>query len=118
MQGTPVSLLNPKKKYLFTINEISDDYIKIDKLYHNKLKKQMFLSVYDYVRKSISWVRIGASRVNTLEDTVEGLLKREFFNNNPGGLSTAAWISAILVYSDVGVEFNNKTRGQKLRFRK
>ena len=116
-QGTLIPLLNPNIKSPFTITEISDEYIKIDKLRDNKMTKQMFLSIYNYVKTKSGWIKIGASRKNTQEDTVEGLLKNKFFNNNPNGLSTATWFSAILVYSNIDIEFNNKSKGQKLRFK-
>lgn len=114
-QSQPIPLLNPNKKSPFFITKISEDYIRIDKL-PIKLTKQMFLSIYDYLKERKSWVRIGASRINTEEDTVEGILKKEFFGNNPNGLSTATWFSAILVHSDIGIEFNNKPKRQKLQF--
>ncbi len=117
-KGKFIPILNPNADSPFVVTEISNDYIKIDKLRDNKLTKQMFLSVYDFVKNKPSWVRIGASRVNTSEDTVEGLLKRKFFNRNQNGLSTATWVSAVLVYPDLGIKFNNKTKGQKLRFNK
>lgn len=118
VHGKLIPILNPNTNSPFVINEISDDYIKIDKLRDNKLTKQMFLAVYNFVKSKMNWVRIGASRVNTSEDTVEGLLKQNFFNNNQNGLSTATWVSAVLVYSDVGIAFNNKAKGQKIRFKK
>jgi len=117
VQGKLIPLLNPNTESPFTITEISDMYIKIDKLRDNKLTKQIFLSIYDYVKNKSGWVEIGASRINTHEDTVEGLIKSKFFNNNLNRLSTATWVSAILVYSDIGIEFNNKAKGQKLRFK-
>lgn len=115
-QRKPMPLLNPNTKASFMITQISDDYIRIDKL-SIKLTKQMFLSIYDYIKEKNGWVRIGASRINTEEDTVEGLIKKEFFGNNPNGLSTATWFSAILVHSNVGIEFNDKPKGQKLQFK-
>jgi hypothetical protein len=110
----PIPLLNPNKKSPFIITEISDYHIRIDKL-PIKMTKQMFLRIYDYIKSKSDWVKIGASRTNTEEETIEGFIKKEFFGNNPNGLSTATWFSAILVYSDIGVEFNNKAKGQKLR---
>ena len=115
-QLQPIPLLNPNIDSPFIIIKVSDDYIRIDKL-PIKMTKQMFLSIYDYVKSKSNWVKIGASRINTQEDTVEGLIKRKFFRTNPDGLSTATWCSAILVYSDIGIEFNNKAKGQKLRFK-
>ena len=112
--GKPVPLLNPENGSPFTITEVSDDYIRIDKL-PIKMTKQMFLSVYDYLKGKQGWVEIGARRVGARPDTVEGFIKNKFFNGNMNALSTATWFSAILVYSDIGVEFNNKARGQKLR---
>jgi len=115
-QGRLLPLLNPNKKSPFTITEVSDKYIRIDKL-SIKMTKQMFLGVCDFLRSKGGWVRIGASRINTKPETIEGFIKRKFFNDNLNGLSTATWFSAILVYSDIGVEFNNKVRGQKLRLK-
>ena len=75
----------------------------------------MFLSIYDYLRSKGCWVEIGARRVGARPNTLESIIKKEFFNDNPNGLSTVTWFSAILVRSNIGVEFNNKARGQKLR---
>ena len=112
--GKPIPLLNPEKPSPFTITEVSDDYIRIDKL-RIKMTKQMFLSIYNYLKDRRGWVEIGARRVDARPDTVEGFIKTKFFNSNMNALSTATWFSAILVYSNIGVEFNNKARGQKIR---
>jgi len=98
------------------ITDVSDQYIRIDKL-SIKMTKQMFLSIYRYLKSKNDWVEIGASRVGTHPDTLEGFIKENFFNGNLDGLSTATWFSAILVWSDIGLEFNNKAKGQKLRLR-
>ena len=82
-----------------------------------KMTKQMFLTIYDYLKSKGDWVKIGARRVGALPNTIEGVIKKKFFNDNPHGLSTATWFSAILVYSDIGVKFNNKAIGQKLRLK-
>lgn len=118
VKGKLIPLLNPNVDSPFTITEIGYNYVKIDKLGENKLSKEMFLHVYDYIqRKNGDWVKIGSSRINTKEDTIEGVIKTKFYNSLDG-LSTATWLSAILVYSDIGIEFNNKSIGQKLRFKK
>jgi hypothetical protein len=78
------------------------------------MTRSMFLGIYDYL-KNKGWVAIGARWVGARPNTVEGFIKKEFFNDNPHALSTATWFSAILVYSNIGVEFNNKAKGQKLR---
>lgn len=114
--GKPLSLLNPKKEFYFKIKEVSENYVRIDKL-PVKMTKEMFLKVYEYLKsKNGEWVRIGASRVNTDPDTVESVLKKHFFKDNPNGLSTAPWFAAILVSAQIGIEFNGKSRGQKIRF--
>jgi hypothetical protein len=113
-KGKLIPLLNPKKGSPFTVVEVSEDYIRIDKL-PIKMTKQMFLSLYDYLKSKRGWIEIGARRMGARSDTIEGFIKQKFFNGNMDALSTATWFAAILVHSNIGVEFNNKAIGQKLR---
>ena len=115
--GKKLCLLNPSKRYEFQITEVSEDFIRVNKL-PIKLVKEIFLSVYQHLVLQNKWVKIGASRVNTKPNTIEGLLKTVFFEGNVNALSTAPWISAILVRADIGVEFNGKSRGQAIRYSK
>jgi hypothetical protein len=108
-------LLNPSKKYSFRIVEVSNDFIRVDKLGKVKLSKEMFISVYDYLRSSKDWIRIGASVRNTKPDTIEGFLKSKFYGGNMNAQMTAPWISAILVGAGVDVKFNNKRIGQAIK---
>ena len=114
-QGKLIPLLNPNQRSPFIITEVSDRYIRVDKLRNFTMTKQMFFSIYNYLKSKGDWVKIGARRIDARPDTIEGFIKEKFLNGNPNGLSTATWFSAILVYSDIGVEFNNKAKGQKLR---
>jgi len=111
-------LLNPTRRAEFRIIEVTEGFIRVDKLRQNKLSKQMFLSIFNYLKEKCAWVNIGASRVNTKPETIEGFLKTKFLRGNMNALSTAPWVSAILVYSNIGVEFNNKARGQAIRLAK
>jgi len=115
-QGQLIPLLNPIIRSPFKITEVSKNYIRIDKL-PIKMTKHMFLTIYKYLKSKKDWVEIGARRVGARPNTVEGIVKKKFFNDNPNGLSTATWFSAILVYSNIGVEFNNKAKGQKIRLK-
>uniref|UniRef100_A0A7C2P194 Uncharacterized protein n=1 Tax=candidate division WOR-3 bacterium TaxID=2052148 RepID=A0A7C2P194_UNCW3 len=115
-EGKAVALLNPSKGSPFTITEVSENYIRINKL-PIKMTKNMFLDIYDYLKSRRGWVEIGARRVGASPDTVEGFIKMKFFNGNVDALSTATWFAAILVYSNIGIEFNHKAKGQKIRFK-
>ena len=115
-QGQLIPLLNPKIRSPFKITEVSNNYIRIDKL-PIKMTKHMFLSIYDYLKSKGCWIEIGARWVGARPNTVEGVVKKKYFNDNPNGLSTATWFSAILVYSNIGMEFNNKAKGQKIRLK-
>jgi len=115
-QGKPLPLLNPKKPSPFRITEVAADYIRVDKL-GIKMTKEMFLSIYEYLKSRGNWVEIGARRVGARSDSIEGFIKKKFFKGNPNALSTATWFSAILTYSNIGVEFNGKAIGQKLRIK-
>ncbi len=109
-------LLNPSKNYLFQIVEVTDDFIRVDKLGRVKLTKEMFISVYKMLKEKRDWVRIGASVKNTNPHTVEGYLKSRFFGGNMDGQMTAPWVSALLVRSDVGILFNDKAVGQAIKY--
>lgn len=111
----PLYVLNPSRRAEFRIIETSKDFIRVNKL-PIKLPLEMFLSVYNHLRERCGWVLIGARRMNAKPDTIEGFLKINFFGGNMSALSTATWISAILVKAGIGVEFNNKARGQALRY--
>jgi len=110
------TLLNPSKNYLFQIVEVTDDFIRVDKLGRVKLTKDMFMSVYEMLKEKRDWIRIGASVKNTDPNTVEGYLKSRFFGGNMDGQMTAPWISALLVRSDVEILFNDKAVGQAIKF--
>lgn len=109
-------LLNPSRRYKFRILDVSDDYIRVDKLGKVKLTKEMFISVYDYLKNKKSWVRIGASVRNTKRNTVEGFLKTKFYEGDMNAQMTAPWISAILVNAGVSITFNNEKLGQAIRY--
>lgn len=113
-KGKFIPILNPKKGSPFKVIEVSEDFIRIDKL-PIKMTKQMFLSIYEYLKSKRDWVEIGARRMGAKPDTIEGFIKEKFFNGNMDALSTATWFAAILVHSNIGVEFNNKAIGQKLK---
>jgi len=100
----------------FYIVKSDMDYIKIDKL-AIKLQKAMFLSTYEFIKEKKNWIKIGATRVNTDPTTIEGFIKKTYFKNNPNALSTAPWFSAILVYSNIGIIFNERSPGQALKYK-
>jgi hypothetical protein len=108
-------LLNPSKNFRFKIVEVSDDYIRIDKLGKIRLTKDMFISVFKLLKEKDDWINIGASVKNTKPNTVEGHLKTIFFNGDMNGKMSASWVSAILVRSNVGIIFNNKAVGQSIK---
>jgi hypothetical protein len=110
------SLLNPSRNYRFHIVEIGETFIRVDKLGKVRLTRDMFLSVFQMLRNSDSWIRIGASVVNTKPNTVEGYLKSNFFGGNMNAQMTASWISAILVRSKISIIFNNKAIGQAIKY--
>jgi len=116
IESKTLYLLNPSKNYRFQVVEVSNDYIRIDKLGKQKLVKDMFVSVYDRLKNVEGWIRIGASVTDTKSDTIEGFLKENFFGGDMNGPMTAPWISALLVRSNVGVEFNNQAMGQAIRY--
>lgn len=110
------SLLNPSRNYRFDIVEVGDSFIRVDKLGKVRLTNDMFISVFQMLRNIGSWVKIGASVRNTKLDSVEGHLKSHFFGGDMSGQMTATWISAILVRSNIGVIFNNKSVGQAIKY--
>jgi len=114
-QGKQLPLLNVEKGTPFVIEKVADTYVKVDKLPLVNLSKDMFEAVNDYIKAQKSWVLIGASRVKTRPNTVEGVIKSTFFKGSMSATSTATWVAAILVYSDVGIKFNHKSKGQALR---
>jgi hypothetical protein len=116
IEAKSLQLLNPSKKFVFQIVEVSDDFIRVDKLGQTRLTRDMFLSVLEYLKAAGEWVRIGASVRGTKPDTVEGHLKSKFHGGDMNAKMTAPWLSAMIVAADVGVEFNNKSVGQSLRY--
>ena len=116
MESKTLYLLNPSKKYRFQVVEVSNDYIRIDKLGKQKLVKDMFVSIYDRLKNVKGWIRIGASVIDTKSDTIEGFLKENFYGGDMNGPMTAPWVSALLVRANVGVKFNNQAIGQAIRY--
>jgi len=114
--GNQIPLLNPKIHSTFTITELSENYLKIDKLAIN-LSAELFMESFQHVAQHKTWLKIGASRINTKHDTLEGFLKRKYFNGSMNALSTATWVAAILVYSHNEIEFNRKSRGQAIKYK-
>ena len=114
--GKQIPLLNPKTNSTFMITEISENYLKIDKLPIN-LSAELFLESFQHVAQNKTWLKIGASRINTKKDTLEGFLKRKYYKGSMNALSTATWVAAILVYSQDEIEFNGKSRGQAIKFK-
>jgi len=115
-KGKAIPLLNPAKGSPFTVTEVSENHIRVDKL-PIKMTKHMFLGIYEYLKSRRDWVEIGARRVSASPATIEGFIKTKFFNGNMNALSTATWFATILVYSNIGVEFNHKAKGQKIRLK-
>ena len=110
-----IPLLNPEVSSSFSITEVHPNHIKIDKL-PIKLSEELFSKVYQHIVNQKEWLRIGASRINTKPNTLEGYIKTTFLNGTMNGLSTATWIAAILVYSLDEIIFNKKSRGQAIRY--
>lgn len=83
-----------------------------------KLEKERFISAYKMLEENEGkWVKIGARRVETKLDTIEGRIKNDY-NGDMNGLSTAPWIAAILVKTFRNIIFNEKKRGQALMMAK
>jgi hypothetical protein len=114
-QGKQLPLLNTVKGTPFVIEKVADTYVKVDKLPQVNLTKDVFETVHDYLKAQKSWVLIGASRVKTRPNSIEGVIKSTLFKGKMSATSTATWVAAILVYSDVGIKFNMKSRGQALK---
>jgi hypothetical protein len=112
--GKNIPILNPIKGSPFIIRNVTKNHLQIDKI-PIKMTRQMFLAVYHHLKDRGDWVPIGARWIGAYPHTVEGFIKKTFFDNNPDALSTATWFSAILVRSNIGVEFNNRAMGQKIR---
>jgi hypothetical protein len=113
----PLLILNPVKEKRFKITKVTDSYLIVDKL-GTSLTKEMFVIIFNHIKSSGNWMDIGASHVNTRKNTIEGILKERFFGGNMNAISTATWVAAILVRSDVGISFNNVPRGQALKYNK
>ncbi len=103
---------------IFNVVEIAEDYIKIEFQETKttlKIDKQRFLSAYRMLEENKgNWVPIGASRVNTKINTLEGRIKLDF-NNKLNGLSTVSWIASILEKAFDNIRFNYKNKGQALK---
>jgi len=112
-----LTLLNPRREYPFKILDISENHIIVDKLGSVQLTSEMFSSLIEYLKQRGDWVKIGATIRNTKPDTVEAVLKNNFHGGNMNGAMTASWVSAILVKSGLGVEFNGKAVGQAIRIK-
>ena len=113
-QGKELPLLNVAKGTPFVIVKVTDNFVKVDKLPLVNLSKDIFEIVHDYIKTQKGWVPIGTSRINTKPNTIEGIIKSTIFKRNMNATSTATWVAAILVHSDVGIKFNQKSRGQAL----
>jgi len=113
-----LNLLYPLTNFqIFEVIEITDIYIKIqfqDSKGILKIEKSRFTSAYNMLEeKKGVWVELGASRINTKPNTLEGRIKLEF-DGNLNGLSTVSWIAAILVKVFDSIKFNYESRGQAL----
>jgi hypothetical protein len=116
IENSNLMLLNPSRNYRFSIVEVDDDFIRVDKLGKTKLTKEMFLFIYRLLMENREWIRIGASVKNTKPNTIEGILKMNFHSGDMNSQMSASWISAILVRASVGIIFNNKAIGQAIRY--
>ena len=116
IENTTSMLLNPSRNFRFKIVEVADDFIRIDKLGKIRLTKDMFLSVFMFLKEKEDWIMIGASVKNTKPNTVEGHLKTLFFKGDMNRQMSASWVSALLVRSNVGIIFNEKAIGQAIRY--
>ena len=83
--------------------------------YHLQYPEQFLLSAYKMLEEKKSvWVALGASRINTKPNTLEGRIKSDF-NSKLNGLSTVSWIAAILVKAFDNIKFNYEAKGQVLK---
>lgn len=107
-----------KNSQVFNIVEITDSYIKIkfqETKTTLKLEKNRFISAYNMLKENKgTWVALGASRVNTKPNTLEGRIKLDF-NNNLNGLSTVSWVASILEKVFENIKFNYVQKGQALK---
>ncbi len=116
-----MQLISPSSKgQSFIIEELSDWGIKIGFTSSgNKIRveKERFEAAYNYLKENkANWIKIGASRIATNPETIEGQIKLAY-NGNMNGLSTASWVATILVNVFDDIEFNGKFKGQALRMR-
>ena len=118
-KNNKLQLISPAVKgQTFEVIELNDFFIKI--LFSEsrtiiKIEKSRFLSAYNLLKeKKGEWVKIGASRVGTNPETLEGRIKKEH-GGNMNGFSTATWIATILVRAFDNIGFNGKMKGQALR---
>lgn len=117
-QNSMIDLLSKSKKSQpFMVADIKEDYVKIQFSSSQntlKLEKSRFISAYEMLKENKGkWVRIGASRIDSSPDTLEGRIKNDF-NGRMNGLSTAPWIATILVNTFDDIVFNEKKKGQAL----
>ena len=114
-----LNLLSPlSSSQVFEISEVADDYIIIkfqESKGNLKIEKSRFISAYKVLEeKKGVWVALGASRINTKPNTLEGRIKLDF-NGKLNGLSTVSWIAAILVKAFDNIKFNYEAKGQALK---
>jgi hypothetical protein len=114
-----LNLLSPlSNSQVFEIAEVGDDHIKIkfqESKGNLKIEKSRFISAYKMLEeKKGVWVALGASRINTKPNTLEGRIKLDF-NGKLNGLSTVSWIAAILVKAFDKIKFNYEVKGQALK---
>ena len=111
-------LSNSENCQVFNIIEITDNHIRIEFAETKKtlkLEKGRFISAYNMLEENKGqWVLIGASRISTKPNTLEGRIKLDF-NNNLNGLSTVSWVAAILVKVFDNIKFNYEIKGQALK---
>lgn len=114
-----LNLLSPlSNSQVFEIIEIANDHIKIkfqESKGNLKIEISRFISAYKMLEeKKGVWVALGASRINTKPNTLEGRIKLDF-NGKLSGLSTVSWIAAILVKVFENIKFNYEVKGQALK---
>lgn len=119
IKNKKLSLLsNLENSQVFNIIEITDCHIRIEFAETKKtlkLEKDRFISAYNMLEENKGqWVLIGASRVSTKPNTLEGRIKLDF-NGKLNGLSTVSWIAAILVKVFDNIKFNYEVKGQALK---
>ena len=111
-------LSNSENSQIFNIVEITNDYIRIkfqETKTTLKLERDRFISAYCMLEENKgNWILLGASRVNTKPNTLEGRIKLDY-NNKLNGLSTVSWIAAILEKVFDNIKFNYMQKGQALK---